>query len=110
MSTRSFWPPAEAAQADYEALRARVLDGAGPEGLAGARFARRGLAGLIAWPTAEPVFTADLAGALRPRWHPHADPRIEALADGYRFLLDSASAAQDGTIEGGLVMGGSLCR
>ena len=49
MSTRVFWPPAEAAQADYEMLRAHLLGhGALPGGLAAARFARRGLAGLIA--------------------------------------------------------------
>ena len=49
MSARSFWPPAEAAQVDYETLRGHVLELTGlPEGLAAARFARRGLAGLIA--------------------------------------------------------------
>ena len=49
MSARSFWPPAEAAQVDYETLRGQVLELTGlPEGLAAARFARRGLAGLIA--------------------------------------------------------------
>ena len=62
MSARSFWPPVEAAQVDYETLRAHVCEHSGlPEGLAAARFARRGLAGLIAWPRAEPVFVADLA-------------------------------------------------
>ncbi len=51
MTTRSFWPPAEAAQADYETLRAHLLShGVLPDDLAAARFARRGLAGLIAWP------------------------------------------------------------
>ena len=61
MSTRSFWPPVEAAQVDYETLRAHVLEPSGlPAGLAAARFARRGLAGLIAWPSAEPVFVAEL--------------------------------------------------
>jgi hypothetical protein len=82
MSARSFWPPTEAAQVDYETLRARALEPGGlPEGLAAARFARRGLGGLIAWPNAEPVFVADLvAAAVRPghrtripgwpRWRP----------------------------------------
>jgi hypothetical protein len=41
-----FWPLAEAAQADYEALRAAALTGEAPrDELAAARFARRGLAG-----------------------------------------------------------------
>ena len=81
MSARSFWPPAEAAQVDYETLRGHVLELTGlPEGLAAARFARRGLAGLIAWPAAEPVFVADLVGAARPAWTPHEDPSVAALA------------------------------
>ena len=94
MSARSFWPPTEAAQVDYETLRARVLEPARlPEDLAGARFARRGLAGLIAWPSAEPVFVAHLLGAARPTWTPHDDPRVAALAAGYQFLLDAAARA-----------------
>jgi hypothetical protein len=91
VSTRVFWPPAEAAQADYEMLRACVLEGGRlPAGLAAARFARRGLAGLIAWPAAEPVFGAELAGAARPPWTPGADPREQALAACYQFLLAAA--------------------
>jgi hypothetical protein len=89
--TRSFWPVGEAAQADYESLRSHVLSvGVLPESLAAARFARRGLAGLIAWPTAEPVFRADLVAAPRPKWTPYADPRIDALAAGFTLLLDIA--------------------
>ena len=92
MSSRSFWPPVEAAQVDYETLRAHVLEPARlPEGLAAARFARRGLAGLIVWPAAEPVFVAELVAAARPAWTPHADPRVAALAAGYEFLLDAAA-------------------
>ena len=92
MSARSFWPPAEAAQVDYETLRAHVFEHSGlPEGLAAARFARRGLAGLIAWPAAEPVFVAELVAAARPAWTPHEDPRVAALAAGYQFLLDAAA-------------------
>ncbi len=92
MSARSFWPPAEAAQVDYETLRAHVLErGRLPEGLAAARFARRGLGGLIAWPAAEPVFVAELLTAVRPAWTPHDDPRVAALAAGYQFLLDAAA-------------------
>ena len=92
MSTRVFWPPGEAAQADYEMLRSCVLrDDRVPPGLAAARFARRGLAGLIAWPAAEPVFRAELAGAARPPWTPGADPREQALAAAYQFLLAAAA-------------------
>ena len=94
MSARSFWPPAEAAQVDYETLRAHALEPGGlPQGLAAARFARRGLAGLIAWPSAEPVFDAALLGAPRPPWTPHADPRLDALAAGFALLLNPGGAA-----------------
>jgi hypothetical protein len=73
-------------------LRAHALDHAGPrQGVAAARFARRGLAGLIAWPAAEPVFVAELLAAARPAWTPHEDPRMTALAAGYEFLLDAAA-------------------
>ena len=92
MSARSFWPPVQAAQVDYETLRAHALEPCGlPVGLAAARFARRGLAGLIAWPVAEPVFVAELVAAARPAWTPHEDPRVAALAAGYEFLLDLAA-------------------
>jgi hypothetical protein len=89
VSARSFWPPVEAAQVDYETLRAHMLEQPRlPQSLAAARFARRGLAGLIAWPSAEPVFVAELLAAARPAWTPHEDPRVAALAVGYEFLLD----------------------
>ena len=92
MSVRSFWPPIEAAQVDYETLRAQALEPCGQlQGLAAARFARRGLAGLIAWPSAEPVFVAELLSAARAAWTPHEDPRVAALAAGYEFLLDAAA-------------------
>jgi hypothetical protein len=92
VSARSFWPPCEAAQVDYETLRAHVCEHSGlPAGLAAARFARRGLAGLIAWPSAEPVFVAELLAAARPAWTPHEDPRVAALGAGYEFLLDLAA-------------------
>lgn len=91
MNARSFWPPSEAAQVDYETLRGQVLEHERlPDGLAAARFTRRGLAGLIAWPAAEPVFLPELLGAARPAWTPHLDPRVSALAAGYQFLLDVA--------------------
>jgi len=47
VNNRSFWLPFEAAQVDYEPLRAHLLEhGALPDDLAAARFGRRGLAGL----------------------------------------------------------------
>jgi hypothetical protein len=91
---RRFWPVGEAAQADYEALRAHALaTGRPPDSLVAARFARRGLPGLIAWPSAEPVFDAVLLGAPRPPWTPHADPRLDALAAGFALLLGAARGA-----------------
>ena len=104
MSTRVFWPPGEAAQADYEMLRAHLLQGGVlPAGLAAARFARGGLAGLIAWPAAEPDFRAELAGAARPPWTPGADPREQALAAAYQFLLGAVGvlAARRGQVRQG---------
>lgn len=83
-----FWPVREAAQASYERLREAVLSTGGlPDDLDSARFRRRGLAGLIAWPEAEPVFCAELVGASRPAWTPYADPRLEALAATYGLLV-----------------------
>ena len=84
---RSFWPASEAAQADYEALREAVLAGTPLVGPAGARFARGGLAALIARPEALASFLAILVGARRPAWSPSADPPLDALAEGYEFLL-----------------------
>jgi len=84
---RSFWPAAEAAQSDYEILREAVMAGGQVLTMAAGRFERRGLAGLIAWPASEPVFVGRLAGADRPAWTPHVDPRLEALAAGYELLL-----------------------
>jgi len=97
----AFWPVGEAAQADYEALRVHALDGEQPTSVSAARFARRGLAGLIAWPAAEPVFAGPVLGGTRPRWSPHDDPRLDALAAGFAFLLgiDTASATT-GAMEG----------
>lgn len=84
---RAFWPPAEGAQADYEALRSAVLAGTTPVSPAAARFFGEGLVGLIRRPSAEPVFAVSLQGAARPAWSPHLDPRLEALAAGYRLVL-----------------------
>ena len=75
-----FWPVGEAAQANYETLRAHVLTtGAPPDSLIAARFARRGVAGLIAWPSAEPVLDAELLGAQRPPWTPHQSMKSSRL-------------------------------
>jgi hypothetical protein len=67
-----------------------VLAGTPAAEVAAARFARGGLAALIARPVADPVFVAILRGAPRPAWTPHLDPRLEALAAGYAFLLAEA--------------------
>jgi len=85
--SRCFWPIGEAAQADYEMLRAAALSGQPMQSLAAARFARRGLAGLITWPSAQPVYAAVMVGAARAPWTPYADPRLDALAAGYELIL-----------------------
>ena len=89
-----FWPPADPRQHAYERLRSALLAGGRlPDELAAARFARRGLAGLIRWPAAEPVFSAHLIGAARAAWTPYADPRAAVLAATYRLLLDNTGRA-----------------
>ena len=93
--TRRFWPQAEAAQADYESLRSAVLAGTCPTGEAAVRFARRGLAGIIAWPASEPVFEAVLVGGQRERWSPHVDVRLDALAAGYALLIGHVPGCPD---------------
>lgn len=94
MSQR-FWPVAEAAQADYERLRAAVLAGeAIDELLAARRFGRRGLAGLIGWPQSEADYLGCVVGAGRPAWSGAQDPREAQLADAYGFLLGRAAARQ----------------
>lgn len=95
MSQR-FWPIGDAAQADYEALRMAVLAGAALQSLAAARFARRGLAGLIAWPAAEPVYSAVMRGAQRPPWTPYADSRVDALAAAYELIMNVPAEAELG--------------
>ena len=86
-----FWPVSEPSRHDYERLRSAVVaNGAAARRLAAARFARRGLAGLIAWPVAEPVFWAEWSGACRVAWTPYGDPRLGALAATYRLLVGAA--------------------
>lgn len=87
MTLRAFWPAGEAAQRDYELLRAATIAGTGVVGAAAARFQRRGLAGLIAWPTAEPILSAIVTGGSRPPWTPHNDPRLDTLAEAFQLLL-----------------------
>lgn len=94
--SRRFWPIGEGAQADYEALREAVLSGAPLGSLAAARFARRGLAGLIAWPVTEASYTAVVFGAERPPWTPYADPRFDVLAVGYELILDISTDVRVG--------------
>lgn len=89
--SRRFWPIGEAAQADYEVLREAVLSGEPVQSLTAARFARRGMTGLIAWPAAEPLYTAIMVSAERAPWTPYADPRLDALAAGYELLLRTRS-------------------
>jgi hypothetical protein len=83
------WPVAEAAQADYEHLRATVLAGLVPMGAPASRFEAEGLIGLIRRPAAVAVFTATLHGAARPAWTPYCDPRLEALAEAYTLVLSA---------------------
>ncbi len=90
-----FWPIAEPAQADYEQLRELVLGGGElGELLAARRFGRRGLAGLIAWPAAEPAYLGAVIGAPRPPWCGEQDPRELFLCDTYGFLLGRDSDRQ----------------
>jgi hypothetical protein len=84
------WTIGESSQADYEALREAILAGRPLGSLAAARFARRGLAGLINWPCTEPVYIATMVGAQRPPWTPYADPRLEVLAASYGLILASS--------------------
>ena len=94
---RGFWPIGEAAQADYEELRGAALTGCRSLGSISLRFESRGLAGLIAWPAAEPVFAASVVGASRPPWVSE-DPRLAALAAAFE-LLEEASRGITGVVE-----------
>ena len=84
------WSPREAAQVEYESLRERILRGdPDDQGLLPARFQRLGLLGLVTRTPIEPVaWQVTMIGARRPRWSPYEDPRVEALADAFQYLLD----------------------
>jgi hypothetical protein len=77
----------ESAQSDYEVLRELALSAQPLKNSNAERFIRHGLSGLILCPNANNVFTASVRGATRPPWRPHSDPRVEALAEIYEFLL-----------------------
>jgi hypothetical protein len=89
---RSLWPVGEAAQADYEQLRSLALAGVPALGIAGRRFERYGLWGLIACPQAAPAYMASVVGAERPAWSPYEDPRATALGDGYQIIVAAPAA------------------
>src|SRR6516165_7742464 len=84
---RTLWPVTEPIQAEYESLRALALADADLCGLPALRFAQQGLVGLIAWRRIESPFSVSLVGAQRPPWTPYTDPRLDALAELYEFLL-----------------------
>ncbi|MFN2505489.1 MAG: hypothetical protein ABR540_14890 [Acidimicrobiales bacterium] len=92
---RRLWPVAEAAQADYETLRAAVLVGIPLVGPAAARFDSAGLLALIRRPVAEPDFAARLFAARRAPWTPYGDPRLDALAAAYELVLAADAAVED---------------
>jgi hypothetical protein len=96
---RLFWPAAEAAQVDYETLRASALSGIPFLGIAGGRFERRGVAGLVERPVAESVFSARLFGGVRPPWTPQVDPRLDTLAAGYSLVLSALTQNIPTTLE-----------
>lgn len=77
----------EAAQADYEQLRALALAGVPALEPTARRFERYGLWGLIASPKAAPAYVASVVGAERPAWSPYEDPRATALADGFQIIV-----------------------
>jgi hypothetical protein len=90
---RFFWPVGEAAQADYESLRAAALKGVSPSTPAWLRFQRHGLIALITAPASDPRFRAVVRGVARPPWSPYGDARLEALAAGYELVLAGAPSA-----------------
>ena len=65
------------------------------------RFERRGLAGLISWPAAEPAYLGSVIGAPRPPWCGGEDPRDGYLCDTYAFLLGRDTRSQRLRVVGG---------
>ncbi|MGH2874543.1 MAG: hypothetical protein ACRDL5_19050 [Solirubrobacteraceae bacterium] len=99
--SRGFWPVGEAAQADYEQLRASALAGVPVLGIAAQRFERHGLWGLIASPHAAPAYVvASVLGAQRPAWSPYQDPRELALGDGFQIIVATSAATQEEEMTG----------
>ena len=86
---KAFWPAGEPSQVDYEALRSAALAGSALCSSSAAKFDRRGLAGLIAWPVSEAALCATVLASPRPPWTPSADPRVDALAAVYELLLSA---------------------
>jgi hypothetical protein len=89
---RGFWPVGEAAQANYEQLRALALAGVPTLGASARRFERYGLWGLVASPEAAPAYVASFVGAQRPAWSPYQDPRELALGDGFQIIVAVSAA------------------
>lgn len=81
------WSPREPAQVEYEHLRERALAGQELEPDLVGRFQRLGLAGLVLRPRVEGLWSARVSGARRPPWAPYQDPREQALAEAFSFLL-----------------------
>jgi hypothetical protein len=82
------WQPKEVAQLEYESLRESVLRGEQVEAdQVAVRFARWGLAGLLADGRSEPLWQVSLSALPRPPWTPHQDPRQEQLAAAFAWLL-----------------------
>jgi len=89
-----FWPATDPAQLDYERLREMALAGTLLVGPQAERFQRGGLMALIKRPTSSaPPLIATFVEVPRPRWSPHVDPRLEALADAYAMLAVAAPAS-----------------
>jgi len=102
---RVFWPATEAAQVDYETLRAAVV-GRCPTHRHHRRALRPGRAGGAhrpparharlwdrEWLRAQLVAVAVLAGARRPAWTPQHDPRLDGGTQGaaHKALIDPRS-------------------
>jgi hypothetical protein len=84
----ALWPVNDRIQAEYESLRTLALADVELCGPSAIRFAHQGLAGLITWRKTEPAFSVSLIGARRPPWTPYSDPRLDALAAVYQFMLE----------------------